>query len=169
MAKKIIKAHMKQRQDTKASWAELNPVLLDGELGFVTDDPHLYKMGDGVTAWNDLPFRGFDGTIVQELGTSQNAVMSQKAVSEKFEEVESKLNKPGGIDPSELEKKQDRLVSGENIKTINGMSLLGKGNIQISSTSTPDMPPSSTAPQDVEGFIPLSRDFSDDFNNDFAR
>lgn len=169
MAKKIIKAHMKQRQDTKAGWAELNPVLLDGELGFVTDDPHLYKKGDGVTAWNGLPFRGFDGTIVQELGTSQNAVMSQKAVSDKFEEIESKLNKPGGIDQSELEKKQDRLVSGENIKTINGMTLLGKGNILIPIYSPPGMPDTGAPSQDVEGFIPLSRDFSDDFNNDFAR
>ena len=160
MAKKIIKAHMKLRRDTRANWAELNPVLLDGELGFVTNDPHLYKMGDGVTEWNDLLFRGFDGTIAQELGTSQTAVMSQKAVSEKFEEIESQLNKPEGIDPSELEKKQDKLVSGENIKTINGETLLGKGNITISG---------SNVPLSAEGFIPLSRDFSDDFNNDFSR
>lgn len=32
----------------------------------------------------------------------------------------------------ELAKKQDNLVSGENIKTINGESLLGSGNIKIS-------------------------------------
>ncbi len=82
MAKKIIKAHMKQRRDTKANWASVNPVLLDGELGFVSDDPNLYKIGDGETAWNDLPFRGFDGTITQEPGSNPNTVMSQKAVTE---------------------------------------------------------------------------------------
>lgn len=32
--------------------------------------------------------------------------------------------------------KQDNLISGENIKTINGQSLLGKGNIDISGGST---------------------------------
>lgn len=61
MAKKIIKARIKQRTDTQANWAAYNPVLLEGELGLVTDDKNLYKVGDGVTAWNDLPFRGFDG------------------------------------------------------------------------------------------------------------
>lgn len=90
MAKKTIKAQMKQRRDTKANWAATNPVLLDGELGIVSDDPNLYKVGDGATAWNSLPFRGFDGTLAQELGTSPNAVMSQKVVSEKLTEIESR-------------------------------------------------------------------------------
>ena len=92
MAKKVIKAQMKQRRDTRANWEAANPVLLDGELGIVSDDPNLYKMGDGVTAWNDLPFRGFDGTLVQDLGDSPNAVMSQAAVSEKFAAVSESLN-----------------------------------------------------------------------------
>ena len=35
--------------------------------------------------------------------------------------------------------KQDVLVSGENIKTINNQSLLGSGNINIESSSTPDV------------------------------
>lgn len=78
---------MKQRQDTKANWAAANPVLLDGELGMVSDDRNLYKVGDGRTAWNDLPFRGFDGTLAQELGTSANAAISQKAVTEKLTEL----------------------------------------------------------------------------------
>ena len=73
---------MQQRRDTAAQWAAKNPVLLDGELGLVTDNPNSYKMGDGVTAWNDLPLRGFDGNIVQELGGSATAVMSQKAITE---------------------------------------------------------------------------------------
>lgn len=81
MAKKIIKAQMKQRLDTKANWAAQNPVLLAGELGIVSDDPNLYKVGDGATAWNALPFRGFDGNIVQELGDSATSVMSQKAIT----------------------------------------------------------------------------------------
>ena len=91
MAKKTIKAQMKQRRDTKANWAATNPVLLDGELGIVSDDPNLYKVGDGATAWNSLPFRGFDGTLAQELGTSPNAVISQKVVSEKLTELSGEI------------------------------------------------------------------------------
>ena len=87
MAKTTILAQMKQRRDTKANWASANPVLLDGELGFVSDDPNLYKIGNGVSSWNSLPFRGFDGTISQQLGTSSNAVISQKVVSEKITEL----------------------------------------------------------------------------------
>ncbi len=55
MAKKIINAQMKQRRDTKANWAANNPVLLAGELGIVSDDNN-FKIGDGVTPWNALPF-----------------------------------------------------------------------------------------------------------------
>lgn len=35
--------------------------------------------------------------------------------------------------------KQDNLVSGTNIKTINGTSLLGNGNIVIETSSTPNV------------------------------
>ena len=114
MAKKTIKAQMKQRRDTKANWAATNPVLLDGELGIVSDDPNLYKVGDGATAWNDLPFRGFDGTLAQELGTSPNAVISQKVVSEKLTELES-----------------------ENIEQI---SFIGKGNTYVRSVKKSVIP-----------------------------
>ena len=69
------------RRDTAARWAEFNPVLLEGEVGYVTDNPNQYKIGDGVNAWNDLPLRGYTGTISQEIGNDENAVMSQKAVS----------------------------------------------------------------------------------------
>lgn len=91
MAKKVIQAQMQQRRDTAANWAASNPVLLEGELGIVTDDPNLYKIGDGVTAWNDLKLRGFDGTLVQTTGDSENAAMSQKAVTSKLTELESEV------------------------------------------------------------------------------
>lgn len=37
----------------------------------------------------------------------------------------------GTVDPSILNTKQDTLVSGTNIKTINNQSILGSGNITI--------------------------------------
>ena len=73
---------IQQRRDTAARWAQYNPVLLEGEVGYVTDDPNQYKIGDGVRSWNDLPLRGYTGTIVQETGSNENAVMSQKATTE---------------------------------------------------------------------------------------
>lgn len=91
MAKKIVKAQMMQRRDLALQWSIKNPVLLDGELGIIKDQPGSYKVGDGVTAWNDLPLRGFDGNIVQELGDSATSVMSQKAITEQVVGQNEKL------------------------------------------------------------------------------
>lgn len=57
MTKTIIKAQMKQRIDTEDNWKAKNPVLLNGELGLISGDPR-YKIGNGTSPWNDLPFRG---------------------------------------------------------------------------------------------------------------
>lgn len=85
MAKTIIRAQMKQRIDTIENWEAKNPVLLNGELGLISNDQR-YKVGDGSTPWNDLPYRGAsaDITIAQETGASEKAVMSQKAVTEEL-------------------------------------------------------------------------------------
>lgn len=45
------------RRDTAANWASVNPILGNFEPGGVTvNGVQILKMGDGVTAWNDLPF-----------------------------------------------------------------------------------------------------------------
>lgn len=48
-----------QRRDLEATWASVNPILHSGELGVVTDagNPEPFKIGDGVTAWNSLPYQ----------------------------------------------------------------------------------------------------------------
>lgn len=79
------------RRDTLANWNSVNPILLEGEIGYVLDDPNLHKIGDGVHTWNQLPFRGFDGTIVHDTGDSENAVMSQKGVTAKLSELGSEV------------------------------------------------------------------------------
>ena len=72
---------IQMRRDTAANWQKANPVLMEGEMGLVLDDPQLYKVGDGVHAWNDIPMHGFNGNISQTTGSNENAVMSQKIVS----------------------------------------------------------------------------------------
>ena len=41
------------RRDTAAAWAAANPILFEGEAGMETDTFKV-KLGDGVSAWNDL-------------------------------------------------------------------------------------------------------------------
>ena len=82
---------IQMRRDTAARWQQFNPILMEGEIGLVLDDPNQYKIGDGVHAWNSLPLRGFNGNIVQETGDDENAVMSQKVVTEKLSELGDRL------------------------------------------------------------------------------
>lgn len=69
------------RRDTIANWTKANPVLMEGEIGYVLDNDSQYKMGNGIDHWNDLPLRGFDGTIVHDLGYNESSAMSQKGVT----------------------------------------------------------------------------------------
>lgn len=43
------------RRGTAAQWATANPILAAGEPGVVIPGDQM-KVGDGVTAWNDLPY-----------------------------------------------------------------------------------------------------------------
>ncbi len=43
------------RGDTAANWTSVNPVLAERELAIETDT-NLYKIGDGTSEWNDLPY-----------------------------------------------------------------------------------------------------------------
>ncbi len=47
--------HIQQRRDTASNWTSVNPVLYLGEVGWETDTRNA-KLGDGVTAWNDLDY-----------------------------------------------------------------------------------------------------------------
>ena len=55
MADIIINAKHQQRHDTEANWTSKNPVLLDGEMGFVTGTQK-YKIGDGTSKWSTLAY-----------------------------------------------------------------------------------------------------------------
>lgn len=50
---------MQQRRGSATDWANANPILSAGEIGF-EEDTKVLKVGDGVTAWNNLdaPFLG---------------------------------------------------------------------------------------------------------------
>lgn len=53
----VIRRRIQLRRDTAANWATVNPILKDGEPALETDTRRT-KLGDGVSAWNDLPYEG---------------------------------------------------------------------------------------------------------------
>ena len=67
------------RRDTSTRWREVNPILMEGEVGFETDT-RLRKIGDGVNRWNDLEYLKAEG-IVQEIGNSEDVSISQTTLS----------------------------------------------------------------------------------------
>lgn len=71
----MARKRLRIRRGTAAQWTTANTVLKLGELGYETDTVelvndicyHQFKIGDGVTAWNDLPHSGW-GTPVSSGG-----------------------------------------------------------------------------------------------------
>ena len=53
MGEKTLNVVHKQRINTAANWTVANPILQNGQIGVERDTRRL-KIGDGVTAWNDL-------------------------------------------------------------------------------------------------------------------
>lgn len=53
----ILNSMFQFKRGTQERWTELNPVLLPGEPGYEYDT-HRLKVGDGSTAWKDLPYIG---------------------------------------------------------------------------------------------------------------
>lgn len=48
------------RRGTAARWQNANPILAAGEMG-LEGDTDRFKIGDGVTSWNSLPYGGLKG------------------------------------------------------------------------------------------------------------
>lgn len=67
---------IQHRRDQGADWASVNPILLDGEFGFNLTNG-LFKIGDGINAWNALPYFGasnaFAALLVWDAITSKPA------------------------------------------------------------------------------------------------
>lgn len=80
------------RRDTTHSWAYHNPVLSAGEMGINTDT-NLFKIGDGLTAWNDLDYveSSVAKATVQDAkdGTDDVLYMTPLLVRESIDEIKA--------------------------------------------------------------------------------
>lgn len=77
---------IRTRRDTDANWVSTNPVLGMGENGIVTIGgvPKRIKVGDGITAWNALPY-----TVVTEydIGTRVASLVGGKVPVGQIDQV----------------------------------------------------------------------------------
>ena len=144
------------RRDSAADWTSVNPTLSNGEFGYETDTDKL-KIGNGTTAWNSLgylidgsSFTNIDltdlsvGTPAAASGSGAIAYnnitgvftytppdLSTYLTSVPAQTFASLTSKPTTLSGYGITDAQATLVSATNIKTINGTSLLGSGNIAI--------------------------------------
>ena len=84
----VLRTTFQLRRGYEAAWKKNNPVLANGEPGFVIDKNAL-KIGDGVTAWNDLNYIGgsnggvFNAETHYEFPSSGSVDMIYKAENER--------------------------------------------------------------------------------------
>ncbi len=115
---------------------------------------HLILTSTDISNWNSKQAALVSGTNVktiegQSLLGSGNIDLSKSDVGLSNVDNTSDINKPVSIaTQTALNAKQTTLVSGTNIKTVGGQSLLGSGNVtevQNSLTSTTTLAPSVSA------------------------
>lgn len=97
MATNELTTRILLRTDTSTRWAEINPTLLKGEFGIVLDADKTsakIKVGDGKTAWNELPYTVDVDTLATALSTHATLVDKMESVAETA--VNDGLAKIGG-------------------------------------------------------------------------
>lgn len=62
--------------------------------------------------------------LYTDFGSNEDGSVTQKFFTEQVQSVQTSVS-------SLRDEKQDKLVSGETLKTVNGNSLLGSGNVEI--------------------------------------
>lgn len=84
MAENTINVKVKQRTDTESNWASKNPVLLDGEHGYVKGSGK-YKIGDGTKKWSELSYyeslNTTDKTKLDGIAVGANKTIVDSALS----------------------------------------------------------------------------------------
>lgn len=83
-----MSARIRNKRDTAQNWISNNPVLLDGEIGI--DDYGRIKVGDGETAWVDLPYAMSQFRVEPvQAGGAETATVSVNPNAEKAMIVEA--------------------------------------------------------------------------------
>lgn len=99
MAEIIVAQRMWQRRDTAANWTSKNPILNAGEWGveLVSGSPLMKaKLGDGLTAWNDLPYYGAVSTAADVDYDNAASGLAADNVQEALDEIKELIGSSGG-------------------------------------------------------------------------
>jgi hypothetical protein len=92
---------MQFRLASAAEWEASNPVLVEAEPGYDTTNK-AFKLGDGVTAWNDLgfqsadvaTFQGFAAAVAAGVADAQTAATTAQEAATDAQEASTRLAVP---------------------------------------------------------------------------
>lgn len=111
--------------NTAANFTSINPILLVGQVGIETDDlltAPKYKIGDGLTAWNTLPYNSSGGSGLSGLTTNKvlKATSSTTAGDSNITDdgITVTVASPNGVNKVEV---SDYLVKMYYESVINGL------------------------------------------------
>lgn len=122
MKKNILKSQLVLRNGTAAQWNEANPVLLKGEIG-IENDTQRMKFGDGLTAWEELPYSDKEmRELIEAAKTSLN---------ENFTDIRDMLKGGATLD----EAKAALLELGENYKDLFAVASTLKSFLEATDTA----------------------------------
>lgn len=129
MASNILKARIVPRNGTAVTWAEVNPVLLKGEIGLEIDTNRT-KYGDGLTPWNDLPY---SDKLLRDLLTAeeQRASKVEETLSTHILKIRDMLKDGATLD----EAKAALLELGNNYKDVFAIASTLKSFLEATDTA----------------------------------
>lgn len=91
----VIDYRFRMRRGFATTWASQNGILLEAEIGLEKDTGR-FKIGDGVTRWNSLPYN-VSGTVHDFDGIANGDVLTWDATNERW-----KPAAPGGGIPASV-------------------------------------------------------------------
>lgn len=134
---------MQFRRGTSAEWSTADPVLAAGEPGYDTTVVS-FKIGDGVTHWDDLPYQTFSGdTLTALIGQVQTAAAEAEAASASAAAATAAIAAlpPGNTDPEVVrDTMNSSLVAGPGI-TISPNDAANTTTISAVSSAASDPTP----------------------------
>ena len=98
---KRIKTRILMRRDSSENWAESNPILAQGEIGYDITTKKC-KIGDGVNHWNDLPFFALQGDEFAEMINYETRITNKPKI-ESHELIGNKTFEELGISSIEAD------------------------------------------------------------------
>ena len=104
------------RRGTAASWTLQNSLLAVGEMA-IESDTNLFKIGDGVTRWNLLPYGGLQGPT-GEAGGGGGGDTGPTGPGDKY------LSATTTVTPNPVQGGSVSLTIGSNLSYITGNSVL---------------------------------------------